>query len=139
MNLYLMRVCDAPGPAMDTEKGLSELGKKQASDMAAFMVRMVGRVDIVISSHFQCAIQTGEIMAKALGSYVATTTALAAEQDQTQIEEIERLAQQAAEVLVIIQNDTLLDRMEIGADMEPGAIAFITPNVLNWLFTPQIG
>lgn len=141
MNLYLMCVCDSPGPLMDSEKGLSELGQKQAAVMAAFLKRMIGRVDIVISSHFASAIETGEVMAKALGSYVATSTQLAPNFGPAEAyKEIARLAQQSADVLVIISENSLIGARDLLVEMPPGAIAAtgMDDERLRWLVTPQI-
>jgi len=135
MNLYVMMQPDAPGNPADTERPLSDLGRKQAADVAAFMVRQVGRVDIVLTSHFQCCIEAGEIIAKALGSYVATTTGLGPDASDAR-PEISRLAQQSGDVLVIAHDSRLVIGLAI---LAPGAVAMLdSDSVLRWLVTPQI-
>lgn len=103
MKLYLMRHAEpTPGHPMDATRQLTDAGKKQAAQMAAFLVRDIGRVDIVISSPFARTMETAEIMADALGSYVAATTLLEPEAEPEKTwAEIARLAQQAEDVLVV--------------------------------------
>lgn len=145
MNLYLMRHClPEPGEQMDSERGLSDDGKQQVADMAAFMVRQVGRCDIVISSPFARTVETAEPMADALGCHVATTTLLEPNQKPEDAwKEIERLAQQSQDVLIVGHHPEighLADFITGGAHIkfDHGAIALIADQHLLWLVTPQI-
>ena len=103
MKIYLMRHCTAePGHPMDSSRKLTSVGRKEAAQMAAFLVADIGRVDIVISSPFARAIETAEIMADALGSYVATTTLLEPDAKPPDAwAEIERIGQQSQYVLIV--------------------------------------
>jgi phosphohistidine phosphatase SixA len=134
MNLYLMRVCEA---AKGSDPGLSDAGKKTAAMMASFLKRQIGRVDIVISGPGAAAIETGEVMAAALGSYVATTTLLATlDVDGTEAE-IERLAQQSAEALIIVENEALIAE-PYGASLNSGSVMMLMEDTLQWLVTPAL-
>lgn len=87
---------------MDGTRKLTAEGQRQAKEMAAFMVRHIGRVDIVICSPFVRAMETAEVMADALGAHIATTRLL--EPDAPVLEmwpEIQRIAAAAQNVLVI--------------------------------------
>ena len=103
MKLYLMRHAEpVDGEPMDSERGLTDQGRYQAGEMAAFLVKQIGRVDIVITSPFVRAVETAEIMGQALGAHLADTKML--EPDGTPVpmwREIERLAQQSEDVLVV--------------------------------------
>lgn len=59
---------------MDPTRGLTETGRAQIRTMADFMVREIGRVDLVISSPFLRAMETAKPMAAALGCDVIETT-----------------------------------------------------------------
>lgn len=102
-NIYLMRHAHpVNGHPMDGTRALDEHGRKQAKDMADFLVKEIGRVDIVITSPFTRAMETASVMADALGSHVADTRML--EPDGTPAEiwaEVERLAQQSTDVLIV--------------------------------------
>ena len=149
-SLYLMRHCvPQPGERMDSERGLTDAGKKQAADMAAFMVRQVGRCDIVISSPFARAVETAEIMAQALGCHVATTTLLEPDRDPEDAwKEIERLAQASADVLVVghhpeigkLADWLVCDEESKDAHLafQHGSVALIIGDKLQWLVTPQL-
>jgi phosphohistidine phosphatase SixA len=147
MNVYLMRHCLADkGARMDSVRGLSADGAVQAEEMAAFLKRMIGRVDVVISSPFARAVQTADVMAKALGSYVVTTAML--EPDRKPAEawaDIERIAQASTDVLVIGHHpelgriiDLIAGASGIGKAFTHGSIAAVNsdPRELLWLVKP---
>ena len=156
MNLYLMRHGEPkPGDALDVSRELSDLGVKQVEQMAAFMVRQVGRVDTVITSPYVCAMQTAAIMAKALGSpVIADTTGLQPMCTPAEAwDEIERLAQQSGDVLVVMHDPLITEflfwLMAFGDEssnrtkFQHGAVACLEdpPDenfILNWFVTPQI-
>ena len=127
-----MRVCEF---GTGSEPALTDKGKRQAAMMAAFLKRQIGRTDIVISGTEAAAIETGEVMAEALGSYVATTTLLSTQDTRGAKEEIARLAQQSADVLVVCLDDFL---MSDAADLAPGAIALLVGPYIQWLVTPAL-
>lgn len=122
MKLYLQRHCQPePGMPMNGERKLTEEGIRQANECAAFMVRHIGRVDIVISSPFARALETAQIMAKALGAHVATTRMLEPDGKPDEMwAEIVRLAPQCKDVLVVGHdpsiNELLCWMMDRGKD-----------------------
>ncbi len=154
MNLYLMRHTDpVHGHPLDATRPLKDSGTKQAADMAAWLTKLIGRVDIVISSPFVRAMQTAEIMADALGSYVAETRMLGPEGTPDEmLAEIERLAQQSKDVLIVGHDPSLQDLvlyltgLECDEGTVPvealrfdwGAIACIKGARLMWLVTPAL-
>ena len=149
MNLYLMRHCLAAiGARMDPARGLTNAGREQAEDMAVFMVRQIGRVDIVITSNFARAVQTAEIMGKALGAHVVTTTRLQPSVDPKESwAEIERIAQASGDVLVVghhpdIGNlvDFLAGATGVSHSFKHGSIALVEPKpaVMNWLASHEM-
>jgi phosphohistidine phosphatase SixA len=69
LHLYIMRHVEPEfGEPLDPTREITGVGRKQIADMARFMVREVGRVDLVISSWFRRAVQTADPMAEALGN-----------------------------------------------------------------------
>src|ERR1035438_9465853 len=80
MNLYLQRACK---------------DQDQAGAMAEWLCGMIGHVGVVISSPDALSLITARAAAKALGSHVETTTDI---DDQA---EIDRIAQQSTEVLIV--------------------------------------
>ena len=144
MNLCLMRVCEF---GTGSEPALTDKGKRQAALMAAFLKRQIGRVDIVISGTEAAAIETGEVMAAALGSYVATTTLMGPGgvwDKEGRWAEIERLAQQSQEVLLIMSEDGIDYWTEATSRMPYGAVAMLSDAVssfggdIEWLVTPAL-
>lgn len=140
---------------MDGTRPLTANGKAQATQMAEWLKAEIGRVDIVISSPFARAIETAEIMADALGSYVATTRLLepdAAAPDMWA--DIERLAQLSKHVLIVGHDPSInkfLAWLISGGSIrfEHGAIAHVsikqreglTPQVigkLHWFVDPKL-
>lgn len=103
MRLYLQRHCQpVPGHPMDGTRKLTAEGQRQAKECAAFMVRHLGRVDIVISSPFARAVETAEVMADALGAHVVTTRLLEPDaQPEDAWKEVERIAAASQHVLVV--------------------------------------
>ena len=149
MNVYLQRHCTPkPGERMNSERGLTAAGILEAEDMAAFLTSQIGRVDIVISSPFARAKETADIMAKALGSYVATTKEL--EPDAKPKEawaEVKRLAQASEDVLVVSHHplighmvDYLADNTGIGHEFQHGTIACVVPDppAMRWMVDREI-
>ena len=102
-HLYLMRHAHpVNGHPMDGARPLDDKGIKQAKDMGEWMRKEVGRVDIVLCSPFARGMQTAKIMAEALGSHVADSKMIQPDGTPSDMwKEIERLAQQSDEVLVV--------------------------------------
>ena len=149
MNVYLMRHCTpAAGERLNADRPLTPGGREEAQDMADFMVRQIGRVDIVISSDYIRAKETADIMAKALGSYVATTKQLEPDcKPKDAWDEVKRLAQASSDVLVVSHHplighmiDYLADNSGIGHEFGHGSIACIVPDppAMHWMVDREI-
>lgn len=162
MNLYLMRHTQPePGHPDNAERPLTEAGKQQAEDMAAWLAGHIGRVDIVIHSPFVRAVQTAQAMGKALGAHLADTRMLVPSGEPEEMwKEITRLAQASKDVLIVGHDPSLnslicwLEGNDLGdvdgtdaIRLDWGAIALMiakeTPQgvargVLQWLVTPLI-
>jgi phosphohistidine phosphatase len=112
VKLYLMRHCQPVlGHPMDSARQLTPEGHRQAGEMAAFMVRHIGRVDITISSPFARTMETAEVMADALGSHIVATKLLEPEAEPPDAwKEIERIAQ-AAEHVLIVGHDPSINKL----------------------------
>jgi phosphohistidine phosphatase len=149
--LWLQRHCEpTPGHPMDSDRQLTEIGVKQANDMGDWLRDEHGRVDIVITSPFKRAAQTAKIMAEKLGSHVADTRMLEPDGKPEEIwKEVERLAQQSADVL-IVGHDPSINALLLwvlglsGAPevrFEHGSIAhvhFKGGAKLRWLVSPKL-
>jgi phosphohistidine phosphatase SixA len=142
---------------MDGTRQLTVEGQRQAKEMAAFMVRHIGRVDTVISSPFARAVETAEVMADALGAHVVTTRLLEPDQKPEEMwPEVERIAQASRYVLLVGHDPSInlllawlinggVVRFEHGAIAHVKAatkdIATIAPRVearLHWLVDVKI-
>jgi len=158
VNVYLMRHAEpVPGHPMNRERQLTELGKRQAAVMAAWLKSEIGRVDIVIASPFARTVETAEIMADALGSHVATTRLLEPDEDgqQDAWDDVMRLAQQSKDILIVGHHPSLNAfaawLISGGAlHFDHGDIAYVVVKIrkgdgheqvighLHWLIDPQL-
>lgn len=154
MNLFFMRHAQpVAGDRMDATRGLTDVGKQQAADMGAWLAGHIGHVDIVIYSPFARCAETAQAMGKALGAHLADTRLLEPNGDPEDIwKEIERLAPQAGDVLVVGHHPSLnkLILWLMGGDgtqddlkLEHAAIALVETadddtGILCWLVTPEI-
>lgn len=137
---------------MDSARQLTSKGVKQANHMGEWLRRENGRVDIVITSPFARAMQTAKIMAEKLGAHVADTRMLEPDGKPEEMwKEINRLAQQSKEVLVVGHDPSINAFLMwlLGASggvpevrFEHGAIAHISlkerPATLKWLVDPKL-
>jgi phosphohistidine phosphatase len=160
MKLFLQRHAQpVKGHPMDATRELNEDGKAQADAMGDWFRDLTGRCDIVISSPFARAMQTAKIMADKLGCHVADTRMLQPDGNPKDAwAEIERLAQQSKDVLVV-SHDPLINALLmwlLGLDagvpevrFEWGAIAHVrfkakpsegikSTNTLAWLVDPKL-
>lgn len=103
MNLYLMRHAHpVAGHPMDGTRKLDSKGRAQSSEMAGFLVKEIGRVDICITSPFARAMETAEVMADALGCHVADSRMLEPDGKFDDMwAEVTRLAQASKDVLIV--------------------------------------
>ena len=75
MKLYLQRHGEAEaGERNDPTRGLTEQGREQVKLMGEFLVRQIGRVDLVVSSNFKRAFDTARGMADLLGCEIVETS-----------------------------------------------------------------
>ena len=73
--IYLMRHAEAEsGLRMDPTRALTEQGREQVKLMGEFLVRQIGRVDLVVSSNFKRAFDTARGMADLLGCEIVETS-----------------------------------------------------------------
>jgi hypothetical protein len=118
MNIYLQRACK---------------DQDQADAMAEWLCGMIGHAGVVISSPDALSLITATAAAKALGSHVETTTDI---DDQA---EIDRIAQQSTEVLIVKSDAMIRSWDDIESVFAVGAIAaFRGDGQLQWLATPAI-
>lgn len=118
LHLYLMRHAEPEsGEPLDPTREITSIGRKQIDDMATFMVRQVGRVDLVISSWMKRATQTADPMAEALGNAKRENVpTLDPDGDPVQaLEDIELLAglHGAEHVLVVGHHPLINDLLEL--------------------------
>ena len=75
LKLYLQRHAEAEaGERMDPTRALTEQGREQVKLMGEFLVRQIGRVDLVVSSNFKRAFDTARGMADLLGCEIVETS-----------------------------------------------------------------
>ena len=73
--IFLMRHAEAEaGEPMDSTRTLTEQGREQVKIMGEFLVRQIGRVDLVVSSNFKRAFDTARGMADLLGCEIVETS-----------------------------------------------------------------
>ena len=154
MNLFLMRHCQpTPGMPMDGSRSLTPEGVAQAQQMAAFLVNDIGRVDYVVTSPFNRAAETAEIVGEALGAVtIASSTALQPDGNPKDAwAEVMRLAVDSKDVLVV-SHDPLINALLfwlIGLDgtkdqvrFDHGSIAHLKGDAqsmrLHWFITPKL-
>ena len=147
MKLYLMRHGEAEwGEPLDPTRALTSIGVKQTAAMAEFMVRQVGRVDLVLSSWFKRARDTADPMAKALGA-TAREDLSSLDPDAKAADawsDIQNLAEihNATEVLVVTHHPLINALIEdlcgafMGDRFTVGSIVAIEDGCLLWLVGP---
>jgi phosphohistidine phosphatase len=75
VKLYLQRHAEAQaGEPMDPTRAVTEQGREQVKLMGEFLVRQIGRVDLVVSSNFKRAFDTARGMADLLGCEIVETS-----------------------------------------------------------------
>ena len=96
---------------MDADRGLTAEGQRQAKECAAFMVRHIGRVDIIVSSPFKRTMETADVMAKALGAHVVSSKMFEPDGEPPAMwAEVERIAQ-ASEHVLIVGHDPSINKL----------------------------
>lgn len=152
-SLYLMRHAQPiAGHPLDGTRALTDIGQKQAAQMAEWLRSEIGRVDIVITSPFTRASETAQVMADSLGAHTASTTLLQPDADpEAAWKEIERLAQAAPTVLVV-GHDPSLNKLlfwllgmtgdQTQIRFEQGSVAWLIVKAsqaqLQWLVSPDL-
>jgi phosphohistidine phosphatase len=149
VNIFLMRHCrPVPGARDDADRGLTADGRRQAEEMAAWLKRIVGRVDTVITSPFQRALQTAEIMAEALGAHIQRTPMLEPDvKPEEAWRHLEAMMGYYADVLVVSHHPLighLVDQIAgmggMGHTFEHGSIALVDTYAkeMHWLVDPSL-
>lgn len=115
IQLYLMRHAEPEsGEPLDPTREITSIGKKQIEDMATFMVRQIGRVDLTIASWMKRAQQTAVPMAAALGCpTIENVSTLDPDGDPVMaLEDIELLAGlHGAESILVIGHHPLVNNL----------------------------
>lgn len=149
MKLYVMRHAEPePGERMDAARGLTPKGERQAREMGEFLRRIIGTVNIIITSPFARTAETAEIMGKVLGCEHIEATRLL-EPDQTKgadiYQDITRIAQQSEDVLIVghhpsiqILIDWICGVNVVKNRMKHGSIVHLHNDDLAWFVTPQL-
>ena len=148
MKLYLQRHAEPiPGSREDASRGLTPEGQRQAREMGAFLQRQIGTVQIIITSPFVRAAETAQIIGDVLGcDHIESTTLLQPDGKPAEaFAEIQRIAQQAPEVLAIghhpsinVLIDWLCGAKTVERHFTHGAIAHVHDDNLVWLVTPKM-
>jgi phosphohistidine phosphatase SixA len=147
MKLYLMRHCESEdGPRDDPTRQLTSVGRKQAQTMGQFLVRQIGRVDVVLTSYFARAQGTAAPIAELLGcSNIIDTPALQPDTAPKDAwKEIKFLSDGCEDVLVVSHHPLVNELLKLltGCDSEKfhhGAIAHIGDDgKLHWFVPPAI-
>jgi phosphohistidine phosphatase len=147
MKLYLMRHCESEdGPRDDPTRQLTSVGRKQAQTMGQFLVRQIGRVDVVLTSYFARAQGTAAPIAELLGcSSIIDTPALQPETAPKDAwKEIKFLSDGCEDVLVVSHHPLVNELLKLltGCDSEKfhhGAIAHIGDDgKLHWFVPPAV-
>lgn len=112
MNLYLLRHCESEsGERDDPTRPLTAHGEKQAKVIGQFLHRVVGHIDLILTSYFKRSTQTAAIVAKAIGcETISETAALTPDWDEDDaLKEIEFLAGDSTDVLVVSHHPLIND------------------------------
>lgn len=150
LHLYLMRHGEAEwGEPLDPTRELTSIGRKQVEDMAEFLVKQIGRVDLVVSSWMKRAVQTAAPMAEALGCHLVehVSTLDPDGKPEDALSDIRNLAEihGAEQVLVVGHHPLINDLLEMlcGAKSDDvhfghAAIAHVDPDTtqLHWFIGP---
>ncbi len=155
LNLHLLRHADAGDPAMwegdDAARPLSEKGVRQAERLGRHLARVEFETDAIISSPKVRALQTAEIVGRALGVDVKVDDRLAGPLDLRRVGALLRAAGGPRRPVLVGHDpdfSELLARL-VGAPslpMKKAAIARVElpdgglagPGVLRWLLPPDV-
>lgn len=146
MNFYLMRHAEAEdGPREDPTRALTSVGRKQAQLMGDFLVRQIGRVDIVLTSYFDRARGTAAPIAEALGCEMVVDTPMLEPEVKPKEAwaEIQFIADGMDDVLVVTHHPLVNDLLAFltgskSAEFKHAAVAKIKDGELHWLVPPHV-
>jgi phosphohistidine phosphatase len=147
MNVYLMRHAEAEdGPRNDPTRQLTSIGRKQATLMGEFLVRQIGRVDLVLCSYFARAISTASPIAEMLGCTTLIESAML-EPDAKPEEawkEIKFIAGDDMEDVLVVTHHPLTNellQLITGCDSEEfkhASVVHIKDGKLKWFIPPHV-
>jgi phosphohistidine phosphatase len=155
LNLHLLRHADAGDPETwqgdDAARPLSEKGKRQAERLGRHLARVGFETDAILSSPKLRALETAEIVGRALGIEAKVDDRLGGPLDLRRVAAILRAAGAPGRPVLVGHDpdfSELLARL-IGAPnlpMKKGAIARVDvtggltagAGVLRWLLTPEL-
>lgn len=142
-----MRHCEAEsGERMDPTRALTATGRAQAATMGAWLANQVGRVDCVIASNFERAVQTWAQMSDVLPAGLFHTTP-ALDPDSTAVRawaEIQRIAGDGNALVVTHHpvTDSLLEYLTgaktDGDGFHHGFIVKIENGRVGWMVGPAL-
>lgn len=154
VQLHLVRHAHAGNPARwsgpDEERPLSEKGRRQAERLAALLATAGISPDVIVSSPRLRAVQTAEILARAVGQAVRIDARLAGPLDLGSLSSI--LADAGAPSLPMLVghdpdfSDLASELVAASVSMRKGALARIDlvgpvepgAGVLRWLVPPEL-
>ena len=148
LHLYIQRHASAEwGEPLDPTREITSIGAKEIEEMAAFMVRQIGRVDLVVSSWMKRAAQTAQLMAGPLGcsliEHVSTLDPDGKAEDA--LSDVTRLAEfHGAEHVLVVGHHPLVNALlellcGVKADdahFKHAAVAHVEANQLHWFIGP---
>jgi phosphohistidine phosphatase SixA len=133
------------GEPNNPTRPLTEAGRKQLACMGAFMSRIEGRVDCIITSYFVRALDTAKAMSAALGCTVIHETPWLCPDAPVEKawQDLQRLGKNSETVLVVTHHpliNELLKRACGNADshFEHAGIARIKDSTLHWFVSPKL-
>lgn len=146
MKLYLLRHAESEdGPREDPTRTLTSIGRKQAALMGEFLVRQVGRVDIVLTSYFARAQATAAPIAELLGCELTIDTPMLTPDTTPEDawKEIQFLAGELEDVLVVTHHPLTNELLKLltGCDKDEfkhAEVAYIEDGKLRWLVPPPV-
>src|ERR1039458_1871216 len=146
MKLWIMRHAESEdGPREDPSRTLTSIGRKQAVLMGEFLVRQIGRVDIVLTSYFARAQATAAPVAELLGCELTIDTPMLEPSASAREawKEIQFLAGELEDVLVVTLHPLTNELLKLltGCDKDEfqhAEVAHIQDGNLHWLIAPHV-
>jgi phosphohistidine phosphatase len=150
MELYFLRHGEAEWPdwkKSDDERPLTKRGKKEMHEVAAFLVRLKVRPDLILTSPLPRAAQTAEIAAEHLGVKCREERCLAPGFGPAELEQV--ISKHPVESLIIVGHEpdftkTISALTGASLKLSKAGVALVDLDLssregrLLWLFPPKI-